>query len=89
MKLEIQIDLNVANEFQRDFILKHIVAVVPAAISHHNQNKASIEIHQIDKCSACSGSGYYDTTGSPPCGACGGIGVVKKRLTQADDGSFH
>lgn len=25
-------------------------------------------------CSACNGSGYYDNTGSPPCGACNGTG---------------
>jgi len=25
-------------------------------------------------CTACSGSGYYDDTGSPKCGCCGGIG---------------
>jgi DnaJ-class molecular chaperone len=28
-------------------------------------------------CSACSGSGYYDHDGSPPCGACAGTGKVK------------
>jgi hypothetical protein len=26
------------------------------------------------ECSACSGSGYYDDTGSPKCGACDGTG---------------
>lgn len=26
------------------------------------------------KCVSCSGSGYYDHNGSPPCGACGGRG---------------
>lgn len=25
-------------------------------------------------CTACSGSGVYDTFGSPPCGACEGSG---------------
>ena len=25
-------------------------------------------------CTACSGSGYYDVDGSPPCGACNGTG---------------
>ncbi|CAM6055291.1 unnamed protein product [Sphagnum tenellum] len=29
-------------------------------------------------CSACSGSGIYDNTGSPPCGACGGTGKVRE-----------
>lgn len=27
-----------------------------------------------ETCSACAGSGYYDTTGSPQCGACNGTG---------------
>ena len=30
----------------------------------------------MTKCSACSGSGYYDNTGSPPCGACDGTGYT-------------
>ena len=30
-------------------------------------------------CSACSGSGYYDDNGSPPCGACDGTGREKQR----------
>lgn len=25
-------------------------------------------------CAACNGSGYYDSHGSPPCGACDGTG---------------
>jgi DnaJ-class molecular chaperone len=25
-------------------------------------------------CTACNGSGHYDNTGSPPCGACDGTG---------------
>lgn len=29
-------------------------------------------------CSACSGSGYYDHNGSPPCGGCGGTGKVRE-----------
>jgi hypothetical protein len=29
------------------------------------------------RCSACSGSGHYDTNGSPPCGACSGTGYTK------------
>jgi DnaJ-class molecular chaperone len=28
----------------------------------------------VSVCSACSGSGYYDADGSPPCGSCGGTG---------------
>lgn len=27
-------------------------------------------------CTACSGSGYYDDDGSPPCGSCQGTGVT-------------
>lgn len=27
-------------------------------------------------CPACSGSGYYDTKGSPKCGSCNGDGIV-------------
>lgn len=26
------------------------------------------------RCTACNGSGYYDNTGSPCCGACDGTG---------------
>jgi len=29
---------------------------------------------KLRPCSACSGSGYYDDTGSPKCGACDGTG---------------
>ena len=29
---------------------------------------------RLRACSACSGSGYYDHDGSPPCGACDGSG---------------
>lgn len=28
----------------------------------------------VEKCSACSGSGYYDSDGSPACDACNGTG---------------
>ena len=28
-------------------------------------------------CTACNGSGYYDNTGSPKCGACDGTGKEK------------
>lgn len=30
-------------------------------------------------CTACSGSGYYDNTGSPPCGSCEGTGKERYR----------
>ena len=29
------------------------------------------------KCSACAGSGHYDSNGSPNCGACGGTGLER------------
>ncbi len=28
-------------------------------------------------CTACSGSGRYDSTGSPKCGLCNGTGKIK------------
>lgn len=31
----------------------------------------------LQKCYACSGSGYYDNTGSPKCSACDGTGLEK------------
>lgn len=31
-------------------------------------------------CPACSGSGYYDDTGSPLCGGCGGLGTVREQV---------
>ena len=35
---------------------------------------------KIKTCSACSGSGYYDNTGSPKCGACHGLGIERGKL---------
>lgn len=32
---------------------------------------------KLVKCSACSGSGYYDSARSPRCGCCGGTGRVR------------
>ena len=34
---------------------------------------------KLIKCTACSGSGYYDNTGNPKCSACGGLGKVRQR----------
>lgn len=31
------------------------------------------------KCYACNGSGYYDNTGSPKCGSCGGTGKREEK----------
>lgn len=30
-------------------------------------------------CTACSGSGYYDHNGSPPCGSCAGTGKERSK----------
>lgn len=38
---------------------------------------------RLRKCSACNGSGRYDTTGSPKCGACEGAG--KERYKAAEE----
>jgi DnaJ-class molecular chaperone len=37
------------------------------------------EVHgwKLGTCVACSGSGIYDNTGSPPCGACEGTGRTR------------
>lgn len=35
---------------------------------------------KIKVCGSCSGSGYYDNTGSPKCGACGGLGISRGKL---------
>jgi DnaJ-class molecular chaperone len=29
---------------------------------------------KLRKCTACNGSGYYDSNGSPDCGSCDGTG---------------
>ena len=38
--------------------------------------------HKLRDCVACNGSGYYDSNGSPPCGACDGTG--RERYKPAD-----
>jgi DnaJ-class molecular chaperone len=35
---------------------------------------------KVKKCPACSGSGYYDSFGSPVCSACNGLGVARGKL---------
>ena len=35
---------------------------------------------KLKKCGACSGSGYYDNTGSPKCGACHGLGIERTKM---------
>jgi hypothetical protein len=41
-------------------------------------DRAEIEFEKAKEgsqaCTACGGSGYYDNTGSPPCGSCNGTG---------------
>lgn len=45
------------------------------------QNSREWQHSQGLLCTACSGSGYYDVAGSPPCTECGGTG---KNLRKAD-----
>lgn len=33
----------------------------------------------LKPCVGCSGSGYWDNDGSPPCSSCGGTGKVRVR----------
>lgn len=40
---------------------------------------------RLQRCTACAGSGYYDSFGSPPCGACDGTG--KERVAPAASSS--
>ncbi|NTF16921.1 hypothetical protein G6L37_00580 [Agrobacterium rubi] len=39
---------------------------------------------KLDACTACSGSGHYDSHGSPACGACEGTGKVRGRLDSVE-----
>jgi len=39
----------------------------------------------LQTCTACSGSGYYDHNGSPPCGACDGTGKTLEPGPKARD----
>lgn len=32
----------------------------------------------LETCGACSGSGYYDNNGNPPCSACNGTGKTRE-----------
>jgi len=41
---------------------------------------------KLRKCSACSGSGYYDNDGSPKCGACDGSGRERYKPDIIKDG---
>ncbi len=35
---------------------------------------------RVKICSACGGSGYYDSKNSPKCGACNGLGVRRGKM---------
>jgi len=35
-------------------------------------------------CTACSGSGYYDSNGSPPCSACDGTGKERVKPRESN-----
>lgn len=37
---------------------------------------------KLQACTACNGSGYYDSGGSPKCGACDGTG--KERVSKSE-----
>lgn len=37
-------------------------------------NKKHVYGWKLRPCTACAGSGHYDSNGSPPCGACDGSG---------------
>ena len=41
------------------------------------ENQATYGLKLVT-CGACSGSGYYDNTGSPACGWCGGSGKTRE-----------
>lgn len=41
-----------------------------------------------ETCTACSGSGCYDSHGSPACGACGGTGRTRLKLN-SDESSLR
>lgn len=50
-------------------------------MNFHERKKERTEYYErfvkgwkLRPCTACAGSGYYDSHGSPPCGACDGTG---------------
>jgi DnaJ-class molecular chaperone len=59
-------------------------------MSFHERKKERKEYYEkyikgwkLRNCTACNGSGYYDSHNSPPCGACDGTG--KERLKPTED----
>jgi DnaJ-class molecular chaperone len=43
---------------------------------------------KLRDCTSCSGTGIYDNTGSPPCGACEGTGKEEYK-PRSDDYDAH
>lgn len=39
---------------------------------------------KLRRCTACSGSGVYDTNGSPKCGACNGTGKERYKSLKVE-----
>ena len=37
------------------------------------------------RCTACNGSGYYDSTNSPKCGCCNGTGKMKVTIEEYEE----
>jgi DnaJ-class molecular chaperone len=59
-------------------------------MSFHERKKERKEYYEkyikgwkLRNCTACNGSGYYDSHNSPSCGACDGTG--KERLKPTED----
>ncbi len=42
---------------------------------------------KLGTCTACSGSGYYDNTGSPRCGCCDGTGKMRSKPDAVQEGN--
>ena len=55
-------------------------------IEHFNKYIFGWRLH---RCGACSGTGYYDHTGSPPCGACEGTGKTRYKSARAKLGDMR
>ena len=44
---------------------------------------------KLRPCSACAGSGYYDSDGSPDCGACDGTGKERYNPIEEEKSMIH
>jgi DnaJ-class molecular chaperone len=84
-KFKITMSIEPASEFQEKLIRSGIEDIVEAVSKSykgtHQKNKIKYAISEV---SACSGTGIYDTFGSPDCSACDGKG--KKSTTIAQKG---